>query len=185
MKEKDFHKQVTIGFSLLELLMLLSGIALLCGTVLLIRKVGSEMVIESGLVPVSIVSILYLSGQAILLILVFVQIHQLKKNLLRGELFDSENPRIFHRCSLYCYGVILFHLLCGIAGLLLQQPLLRQIQDTNPFFSEVSYFVGKYQVTFNFDMSLILWIAFGLLLDCFSFIYKKAIEAYRENELTF
>ena len=36
MKEKDFHKQVTIGFSLLELLMLLSGIALLCGTVLLI-----------------------------------------------------------------------------------------------------------------------------------------------------
>ena len=34
-------------------------------------------------------------------------------------------------------------------------------------------------------MSLILWIAFGLLLDCFSFIYKKAIEAYRENELTF
>ena len=96
MKEKDFHKQVTIGFSLLELLMLLSGIALLCGTVLLIRNVGSEMVIESGLVPVSIVSILYLSGQAILLILVFVQIHQLKKNLLRGELFDSENPRIFH-----------------------------------------------------------------------------------------
>lgn len=95
MKEKDFHKQVTIGFSLLELLMLLSGIALLCGTVLLIRNVGSEMVIESGLVPVSIVSILYLSGQAILLILVFVQIHQLKKNLLRGELFDSENPRIF------------------------------------------------------------------------------------------
>ena len=94
MKEKDFHKQVTIGFSLLELLMLLSGIALLCGTVLLIRNVGSEMVIESGLVPVSIVSILYLSGQAILLILVFVQIHQLKKNLLRGELFDSENPRI-------------------------------------------------------------------------------------------
>lgn len=185
MKQKDFHKQVNIGFSLLELLMVLSCAGFLCGTFLLIRNAGSEEVVAAGLVPVSLVSILYLSGQAVLLLLVFMQIHKLKKNLQKGELFNSENPLIFHRCSLYCYRVILLHLLCGIAGFLLHQSLLRQIQNTDPFSSGVSYFVGKYYVTFDFDISLIFWIAFGLLLDCFSFIYKKAIEAYQENELTF
>lgn len=183
--KKNFYKQVNLGFTLLEFLMILTGAAFFCGSLLLLRNGIRTQAAAVGLFPVSVVSALYLLGQAVLILLGLKQLDKLKKNLLKDLLFDRENPAFLHRCSLYCYGVIMLHLLCGTAGLLLQKTLLQQIQNANPFTSQVTYFISNFQLTFRFDLSLLFWIVLWLLLDCFSFIYRKAIEAYEENQLTF